>query len=99
MSQTTARIALICCLVGLGASGTAAYVHYHLLRDPTYTSFCDVSATMSCTQVYASRYGTVAGVPVAIFGAIWFAVATLLSLAGLRARPAVQESVPGYLFA
>jgi len=99
MNKTAAWLALACALVGLAASGAASYVHYHLLRDPTYTSFCDVSATMSCTQVYASRYGTVAGVPVAIFGAIWFAVATLLSLAGLRARPAVQESVPGYLFA
>jgi len=98
MSQTTARIALICALVGLGASGTAAYVHYHMLRDPTYTSFCDVSATMSCTQVYASRFGTFRGVPVAVFGAIWFALATLLSVAGLTGRPAVRESVPGYLF-
>jgi uncharacterized membrane protein len=99
MSQTTARIALICALVGLGASGTAAYVHYHMLRDPTYTSFCDVSATMSCTQVYASRFGTFRGVPVAIFGAIWFALAALLSVAGLTGRPPVRESAPGYLFA
>jgi uncharacterized membrane protein/protein-disulfide isomerase len=99
MSQTTARAALICALVGLAASGTAAYVHYHMLRDPTYTSFCDVSATMSCTQVYASRFGTFQGVPVAIFGAIWFALATLLSVAALTGRTAVRESVPGYLFA
>jgi len=99
MNKTAARLALVSALVGLAASGAASYVHYHLLRDPTYTSFCDVSATMSCTQVYASRYGTIAGVPVAIFGAIWFAVAALLALAGLTARPAVQESVPGYLFA
>jgi uncharacterized membrane protein/protein-disulfide isomerase len=99
MSQTTARIALICALVGLGASGTAAYVHYHMLRDPSYTSFCDVSATMSCTQVYASRFGTFRGVPVAIFGAIWFALAALLSVAGLTGRPAVRETAPGYLFA
>src|SRR5262245_29095432 len=99
MNKTAARVALLSALVGLAASGAASWVHYQLLRDPTYTSFCDVNATMSCTQVYASRYGTVAGVPVALFGAIWFAVATLLAMAGLAARPAVQESVPGYLFA
>ena len=39
-----------------------------MLSDPTYTSFCDVSATVSCTQVYPSRFGTFAGIPVAIFG-------------------------------
>jgi uncharacterized membrane protein/protein-disulfide isomerase len=99
MSKTTGILALICAVTGLVASAAAAYVHYHLLRDPAYLSFCDVSATVSCTQVYSSRYGSVWGVPVAVFGAIWFASATLLSVAGLTARPAVRESVPGYLFA
>jgi uncharacterized membrane protein/predicted DsbA family dithiol-disulfide isomerase len=77
----------------------AANVHYHMLHDPTYTSFCDVSETVSCTQVYASRFSTFHGVPVAIFGAIWFAFATLMSAAWLTARPTIRESVPGYLFA
>lgn len=99
MSNTTARLALACALVGLGASGAAAYVHYRMFADPTYTSFCDVSATMSCTQVYASRFGTFQGVSVSVFGAIWFAFAGLLSVAGMTARPAVRESVAGYLFA
>jgi uncharacterized membrane protein/predicted DsbA family dithiol-disulfide isomerase len=99
MSTTAARFALVCAIVGFGAATAAAYVHYHILADPTYTSFCDVSATVSCTEAYTSRYGSFAGIPVAIFGAIWFAFAGLLSVAGLSARPAVRESVPGYLFA
>jgi len=99
MSTTTARLALLCALVGLGASGTAAYVHYRMFADPTYTSFCDVSTTVSCTQVYASRFGTFQGISVSVFGGIWFAFAALLSVAGMSARPAVREGVPGYLFA
>jgi uncharacterized membrane protein/protein-disulfide isomerase len=99
MSTTTARLALLCALVGFGVSVAAAYVHYRMLFDPTYTSFCDMSATVSCTQVYASRFSTFRGIPVAIFGAIWFAFAALLSVAWMTARPAVAESVPGYLFA
>ncbi|HKB11984.1 MAG TPA: vitamin K epoxide reductase family protein [Vicinamibacterales bacterium] len=99
MSRTAGRVALIFALVGLAVSSAAAYTHYHMLRDPTYQSFCDVSATVSCTQVYQSRYSTVAGVPVAIFGALWFTFAALLSIAGLMARPTVRENVPGYLFA
>ena len=75
MSKRAALFALLCALVGLGASAAAAYTHYHLLYDPTYRSFCDVSATISCTQVYMSRFSTFRGIPVAIFGAIWFAVA------------------------
>jgi uncharacterized membrane protein/protein-disulfide isomerase len=98
MSTTTARLALVCALVGLVASGAATYVHYRLLNDPTYLSFCDVNATVSCTQVYMSRFSTVRGIPVAIFGALWFVVAALLSASGMTARPSVRESVPGYLF-
>jgi uncharacterized membrane protein len=98
MSKSAARLALIFALVGLGASVAAAYTHYHLLYDPGYRSFCDVNETFSCTQVYASRFSTVRGIPVAIVGALWFAAAILLSTAGLTARPPVRESVPGYLF-
>jgi uncharacterized membrane protein/protein-disulfide isomerase len=98
MSKRAAVFALLCTLVGLGASAAAAYTHYHLLYDPAYRSFCDVNATFSCTQVYMSRFSTVRGIPVALFGAVWFAAAALLSVAGVTARPAVRESVPGYLF-
>jgi uncharacterized membrane protein/protein-disulfide isomerase len=98
MSRRAALFALICALVGLAASGAAASTHYHLLHDPTYRSFCDVSERISCTQVYASRFSTVRGIPVALLGALWFTAAALLALGGLTARESVRESIPGYLF-
>ncbi len=98
MSKSAARFALICALVGLGASVSAAYVHYRLLYDPRYLSFCDVNSTISCTQVYLSRFSTVRGIPVAIFGALWFIVAALLSGAAITSRQSVRDSIPGYLF-
>jgi len=98
MSKRAAFLALACALTGLAASAAAAYTHYHLIHDPAYHSFCDVSETISCTQVYASRFSTVAGVPVAVFGAIAFAAATLLAIAGLTSRQAVRDAIPGYLF-
>src|SRR5258707_10091106 len=98
MSRSAARIALVCALVGLAASIAAAYVHYHLLFDPTYTSFCDVTTTVSCTQVYLSRYSTFRGIPVAIFGAIWFSAALLLTLIGMVGTGEARENASGYLF-
>lgn len=98
MMRRAPYLALACALIGLGVSAAATYVHYRLIFDPTYRSFCDVSSTISCTQVYLSRFGTFRGVPVAIFGVFWFVAATLLSVGGLTARPSVRESVPGYLF-
>jgi protein-disulfide isomerase len=85
-------------VVGLGASAAAAYTHYHLLYDPAYRSFCDVSERISCTQVYLSRFSTFRGIPVALFGATAFVATGLLATSALAARPAVRENVPGYLF-
>jgi uncharacterized membrane protein len=99
MTKSTARLAVICAVVGLAASIAASYVHYHLLFDPTYTSFCDVNTTVSCTQVYLSRYSTFRGIPVAIFGAIWFAAALLLTLTGVVGTGEARENASGYLFA
>ena len=98
MSRRAALFALLCSLVGLGASAAAAYTHYHLLYDPSYRSFCDVNETISCTQVYLSRFSTVRGIPVALFGATAFAATGLLAISALTARPAVRENIPGYLF-
>ena len=107
MSKRAARLALVFALLGLGASATAAYVHYHLLYDPHYTSFCDVSETVSCSQVYLSRFSTVTipgfggsgSIPVSLFAVIWFAFAALLSVGALVGRQEVRDSIPGYLFA
>jgi uncharacterized membrane protein/predicted DsbA family dithiol-disulfide isomerase len=99
MSAPLRKLALAFAAAGFVVSLLAAYTHYRMLADAGYVSFCDVSATVSCTQVYSSRFGTFAGIPVAVFGAIWFALATLLAIAGVVARADVRESVPGYLFA
>ena len=99
MTATLRKAALGFAAAGLLVSLVAAYAHYRMLADAGYVSFCDVSATVTCTQAYSSRFGAFGGVPVAVFGAIWFAFATLLAVAGLGARPEVRESIPGYLFA
>jgi uncharacterized membrane protein/protein-disulfide isomerase len=99
MSKSAARLALVCALVGLAASVAASYVHYRLIVDPAYTAFCDVNATVSCTQVYMSHFSTFRGIPVAIFGGIWFAGATLLAIAGLTGQENARDSASGYLFA
>jgi uncharacterized membrane protein/protein-disulfide isomerase len=99
MSKIASRVVLAFALAGFVASTAASYVHYRILRDPTYTSFCDVSSVVSCTEAYTSRFGTFHGVPVAVFGAIWFAFATILSLGAVIGAPDTAEGVPGYLFA
>jgi uncharacterized membrane protein/predicted DsbA family dithiol-disulfide isomerase len=113
MTSRNRTLLLTFALLGLGASAASSYVHYQMLTDPTYTSFCDVSATVSCTQAYLSRYGSFMGVPVAILGVIFFTVTGLMVAFAPKPRPipagrkgraaettgVAGENVPGYVFA
>ena len=85
-------------LIGLAASSASTWVHLQILNDPSYASFCDVNATFSCTEAYSSRYGSVAGVPVAVFGVIFFAF--VLGLVALCSQSATAAgNLAGYVFA
>jgi uncharacterized membrane protein/predicted DsbA family dithiol-disulfide isomerase len=85
-------------LLGLGASSAATYVHYNLIQNPNYSSFCDINATVTCKAAYLSRYGSVAGVPVAVGGLLFFTW-VLLMLWGARGKSAITDSAPAYIFA
>lgn len=85
-------------LIGVGTSATAAWVHHRLLTDPTYTSFCDVGTTLSCSGAYLSSYGNVWGIPVAVFGAIWFAGVLALLVVRRSSAQTVADNVPAYVF-
>jgi len=86
-------------LLGLGASLTSSYVHYNLLVDRSFSSFCDVNATVSCTQAYLSPYGSFLGVPVALAGVFFFAIVLALAALSGRKTPQAGESAPAYIFA
>ena len=98
MSPLARRLVWVLALAGLAVSLTSLYVHYQLLVDPSYASFCDVSETVNCQHAYLSRYGSFYGVPTALFGAIWFGAVLVLAFLDLTAPAQVRESVPLYLF-
>lgn len=98
MSPLARRLVWVLALAGLAVSLTSLYVHYQMLVQPGYTSFCDINQTVSCQQAYLSRYGSVRGVPVALFGVIWFAFVLVLAFVGATGPAPVRESVPAYLF-
>jgi uncharacterized membrane protein/protein-disulfide isomerase len=98
MSPLARRLVWVFALVGLAASLTSLYVHYQLLANPGYTSFCDVNQTVSCTQAYLSRYGSFQGVPVALLGALWFGFVLLCAALEWSGPASFKDAFPGYLF-
>ncbi|MEQ1575434.1 MAG: vitamin K epoxide reductase family protein [Vicinamibacterales bacterium] len=99
MKTYAKSLMLALALLALGASLSALYVHYQMLRDPGYSSFCEVSETVSCEEVLASSYSRLFGVPVAAGGAMWAALVFLLALR--KTGPANSQAhspVAGYIF-
>jgi protein-disulfide isomerase/uncharacterized membrane protein len=84
--------------LGVAAATWSTWVHYQILNSPTYESFCDVSSTLNCTAAYTSRFGAVAGVPVALFGLLFFA-GVLVLIALCSQSKAAAPNLPGYVFA
>ncbi|MBY0494040.1 MAG: thioredoxin domain-containing protein [Cyanobacteria bacterium] len=86
-------------VLGLGFAAASTWVHHDILTNPTHAeSFCDVSSTLNCTSAYTSQFGAVAGVPVALFGLLFFAgVLGLIALCS--ASKAAAAHLPGYVFA
>lgn len=99
MKKHASTLIMAFAALALAASVASLYVHYRLLADPTYTSFCDVSETVSCEAVMTSRYGSVFGVPVAVGGAVWSALVLLLGVVGMQPpRSEAAGRVAGYIF-
>jgi len=86
-------------LVALAASVAALYVHYHLIQNPDYSSFCDINATVSCQQVLESSYARVAGGHRRRSLAIWSGLVLLAMIGLLRDRLSPTAArVAGYIF-
>src|SRR5688572_8209498 len=99
MLKHSRTLLMLLAAVALAASVAALYVHYRLIADPTYSSFCDVNETVSCEAVYRSAYGTLFGVPVAAGGAIWSAFVLMLAGYGMRVpRSETAGHAAGYVF-
>jgi uncharacterized membrane protein/protein-disulfide isomerase len=99
MSKTSRTLLLAFSALGLGAASTSSYVHYKLLTEQNYSSFCDMNAAVSCTQAYLSPYGSFLGVPVALFGVLFFALVLLLVAVGARDGAPARDAIPAYVFA
>jgi uncharacterized membrane protein len=98
MTRLARPLILTLAAIALAASVASLYVHYQLLRDPSYTSFCDVSETVSCEAVYQSAYGSFYGVPVAAGGAIWAGLVMLLAAGMGKPNTPRFSSIAGYIF-
>ena len=98
MSTNARRFLSLLAVVGLASAIASLYVHVQLVRQPGYLSFCDVSATISCSQVYQSPYAYLLGVPVALLGALWFIAVLFVLAGGTWGWQSLRDNAVGYVF-
>ena len=66
---------LVAAASGLLLAAVSTYVHHQITSSAgTYTSFCNVSTTVNCDTVVTSRWGMLLGVPVSIWGILFYGV-------------------------
>lgn len=67
---------LILSLLGLATSSYLVYNHYY---PNLQGGICDITAAVSCNVVNSGIYSKFLGVPVALYGVVWFILSGLLS--------------------
>lgn len=84
-------LATVLAATGAGLAALILVIHQRMAASHgTYTSFCDVSARVSCDVVLGSAYATVLGLPVAAWGLLSFLAAGGLALLSRGAAPGTR---------
>lgn len=63
---------------------TSLYLVKNHYEPATSASFCDLSISVSCSLVNTSTFSVFLGVPVAVFGALWFVILAALAWRALK---------------
>ena len=94
-SQTIYKTFIILSIIGLGI---AAYLLQNHYAPPTKGSLCDFGEAVSCSLVNTSVYSEFLGVPVALFGGLWFLVLIAFSWKGLKNDRSMPAAVLVWAF-
>ncbi|MGH7668462.1 MAG: vitamin K epoxide reductase family protein [Gemmatimonadaceae bacterium] len=76
------RLRVLLSVAGLLIAAYLTLLHY----DSSVPLVCTAGTFVNCEQVLTSASAFVAGIPVAVLGVVWFAVAVAVALAAVSSR-------------
>jgi uncharacterized membrane protein len=82
------RTRLAASLIGLAIAAYLSVLHY----DTAIPLVCSTSGTVNCERVLSSPEASWQGIPVALWGVGWFAVAAVLAILSLARRGTPEPS-------
>ena len=85
----------IAAILGFVLSGYALVVRRKVTTDPTHRPLCDISASVSCSKAFASRYGVTIGVPNPVAGMLYYPL--VLAIFQLKPACLIYLAVPALI--
>jgi uncharacterized membrane protein len=82
MEKPLEKTLLVLAIAGIIVSSYLVYHHYTVVASGLNAEWCDVNTDVNCDVVAASKYSEVYGIPVAIFGLLWFVIAATFPFTG-----------------
>jgi uncharacterized membrane protein/predicted DsbA family dithiol-disulfide isomerase len=70
-------------LLGLVASTYLSVLHWQVHNVPGHVSFCAISDKLNCDTVAMSKYSVIAGLPIAYWGVLFYALIIILLIWGI----------------
>jgi len=93
-TQTTfLKIIIALSIVGILTSIYLVQNHY---APPEKGAFCDLGETISCSLVNTSVYSVLFNVPVALLGALWFVIVSLMAWKALKRDGTLMAGLLGW---
>lgn len=95
---------LLIAYIVLGTIGFITSLYLTVNHFQSGKGACDINAVISCSLVNSSVYSEILGLPVALFGMIWFLALFLLAWKAYKKKGKVQEkrllywNISGFLF-
>ncbi len=79
---------LVISAVGLGSSVDLSILHWQVHNVPGHVSFCAINDTINCDTVAMSKYSLIFGVPISVWGILFYGLLMALAIWGLLAKRA-----------
>jgi len=89
------KLLLVIAFVGLGFSLYAANHHYELLNAGATDSYCNINEQFSCDEVARSPYSKLLGIPLGVWGIVFFLGQLVLGFLVFRRQAGHVESKQG----
>ena len=91
-SKKRSIVILSLCVLGLFLSSALTYIHVMVHTDPSFSSVCAMGERLNCETVAASGWSVFMGIPVSVFGIVFYLILGLAALYSLMEQRAV---IPG----